>query len=141
MFNMETRYLSNVEVFLNFLADNFALTKYIVAYTKRYDICVNPFYRRVKAKADKAPKNLFTDLLGSGHKFKDLEEKWKKYVDITINYEPQAGDIVECFDYDEKDVTKREWRTTFKEGTKECFFDMNGKVNDRQIFVRKYIED
>ena len=91
--------VSNFEIFLNFLADNFALEKYIIAYTKRYNITYNPFHINVKRKAEKNPKGLFIDILGSGHSFKKLEQKWLEYIEDTINYVPQPNDYVYCSYY------------------------------------------
>lgn len=129
--------LSNMEVFMNFLADNEALIKYILAYTKRYNICYMPFYLTVNKKANKNPKGLFIDILGSGHSFKKLEKKWVEYVEKTINYIPQKGDKIYCSYFDEERCAKVYWITDFLEGTKECFTDMDGTINDTQTFVKK----
>ena len=129
--------LSNYEIFLNFLADNFSLAKYTIAYTKRYNICYNPFHLNISKKAEKNPKGLFTDILGSGHCFKKLEQKWLEYIEDTINYKPQTGDKVYCSYFDEENCVKVDWITDFLEGTKECFTDMGGNINDKQTFVKK----
>lgn len=129
--------LSNVEVFLNFLADNDMLSKYIVAFTKRYDICHTPFFVTIKRKANKNPKGLFTEILGSGHKFKDFEKKWIEYIADTIDYVPQCGDKVYCSYFDENTSTKTWWTTYFLQGTKDCFTDMGGVINDKQTFVKR----
>ena len=128
---------SNMDIFMNFLAENDALTKYIVAYTKRYNICYTPFYLNISKKAEKKPKGLFTDVLGSGHKFKKIEQKWLEYVERSIDYEPQKGDRVYCSYFDEERCAKVYWQTDFLEGTKECFTDMDGTINDAQTFVMK----
>lgn len=129
--------VSNFEIFLNFLADNFALEKYIIAYTKRYNITYNPFHINVKRKAEKNPKGLFIDILGSGHSFKKLEQKWLEYIEDTINYTPQCGDKVYCSYFDEERCAKVYWITDFLEGTRECFTDMGGTINDTQKFIKK----
>lgn len=129
--------MSNVDIFFNFLADNYMLSKYIVAFTKRYDLCRTSFYLTVKRKADKNPKGLFTDILGSGHKFKNLEDKWIEYIADTIDYIPQCGDKVCCSYFDETSYTKVEWITYFLQGTKDCFTDMGGVTNDKQTFVKR----
>lgn len=129
--------VSNFEVFLIFLADNFSLEKYIIAYTKRYNICYSPFHINVKQKAEKNPKGLFSEVLGSGHSFKKLEQKWFEYIENTINYKPQTGDRVYCCYFDEERCAKVYWQTDFLEGTKECFTDMGGNINDTQTFVKK----
>ena len=128
---------SNVDIFMNFLAENDALTKYIVAYTKRYNICYTPFYLTVNNKAEKNPKGLFTDILGSGHKFKKIEQKWLEYIEDTIDYTPQTGDKVYCSYFDEENCCKVYWETDFLEGTKDCFTDMGGTINDTQTFVKR----
>ena len=129
--------ISNFEIFLNFLADNFALAKYMIAYTKRYNICYNPFYINVRRKAEKNPKGLFSEVLGSGHSFKKLEQKWLEYIEETINYTPQSGDKVYCCYFDEERCSKVYWITDFLEGTKDCFTDISGTINDTQTFVKK----
>ena len=129
--------ISNFEIFLNFLADNFSLEKYIIAYTKRYNICNNPLHVYVKRKAEKSPKGLFSEVLGSGHRFKKLEQKWLEYIEDTINYKPQTGDKVYCSYFDEERCAKVYWITDFLEGTKESFTDMGGVINDTQTFVKK----
>jgi hypothetical protein len=129
--------LSNLDIFLNFLADNFYMEKYVVAYTKRYDICCNPFYRTVKRKAEKNPKGLFSEILGSGHSFKKIEQKWLEYVEDTINYVPQKGDKVYCSYFDEERCAKVYWVTNFLEGTKKSFTDIDGTINDTQTFIKK----
>ena len=129
--------LSNMEVFLNFLANNYALTKYITAYTKRYNICTTPFYIFVSSKANKNPKGLFRDILGSNNKFACLEAKWLDYVDNTIFYTPKEGDNVYCSYFDEDKCELCEWRATFKSGTKDSFVDTFGNKHNDQTFVMK----
>jgi hypothetical protein len=129
--------ISNFEIFLDFLGDNFCLTKYIVAYTKRYNNCHNPFYLNIKRKAEKNPKGLFTDILGTGHSFKKIEKKWLEYLNVTINYMPEKGDKVYCCYFDEERCAKVYWVTDFLEGTKDCFTSMDGTINDTQTFVKK----
>lgn len=136
---MEKKIMSdNMEIFVNFLADNFALTKYIIAYTKRYNICNNPFYINVSRKARRNPKGLFKDVLGSGAiRFKKLEEKWLEYVKNTIDYVPERGDVIYCSYFDEEKCERVEWLCQFDYGTKESFTDVSGHINDKQTFVRK----
>ncbi len=129
--------VSNFEIFLNFLADNFSLEKYIIAYSKRYNVSNYPFHINVKIKASKNPKGLFTEILGSGHCFKKLEHKWLEYIEDTINYIPQTGDKVYCSYFDEERCAKVYWITDFLEGTKDSFTDMGGVINDTQTFVKK----
>lgn len=131
---------NNMEIFVNFLANNYALSKYIVAYTKRYNICYNPFYLNVKKKAEKNPKGLFSEILGSGHSLKKIEQKWLEYMENTINYEPQANDYVVCSYFDEERFAPVYWVTQFASGTKEEFTDTEGKVHSDQTFVRKATE-
>lgn len=130
--------LSNFEIFIGFLAMRGKLTDIITAYTKRYDICANPFFRMVKNKANAHPKTLFNDVLGTHHKFKDLEEKWVKYVEDTIDYVPVMGDYVICQIYDEKADRIIEKMFRFIEGSKESFIDDNGITHNEQITIKKY---
>lgn len=129
--------VSNFEIFLIFLADNFSLEKYIIAYTKRYNICYNPLHINVKRKAEKNPKGLFSEVLGSGHSFKKLEQKWFEYIEDTINYVPQPNDYVYCSYYDKDRCASVYWVTQFASGTKEEFTDTAGKINDAQTFVKR----
>lgn len=128
---------NNMEIFVNFLANNHALAKYIVAYTKRYNICYNPFYLTVKRKADRNPKGLFSEILGSGHSLKKIEKKWLEYIEDTINYVPQPNDYVYCSYYDEDMCASVSWVTQFASGTKEEFTDTQGKINNAQTFVKR----
>lgn len=130
--------ISNLEVFFNFLADRFYLTDYIIAYTKRYNICLRPFYRTVNAQANRNPKGLFSDILGSGHKFKELEQRWIEYVDDTINYFPKENDKIYCAYLNEKTYDIVSWIDTFGSGTKEEYISkIDNKVHNEQTFVRK----
>lgn len=136
----KNKMISNVEIFFNFLAENYSLTDYIVAYMKHYNICNNPLYARVKSKANSSPKGLFKDILGSGHKFKELEKKWLEYVENSIDYIPERDDFVYCAFFDDKTCTLTEWISQFWEGTKEEFTDINGLVFNKQTFLRKATE-
>lgn len=132
--------ISNVEIFLDFLANNFSLEKYIVAYTKRYDVCHTPFLSRIRSKANSNPKGLFTDVLGNCHKFKELEKKWIEYVDNSINYVPAKGDFIYVSFYDEEHCCLTSWVDQFWEGTKERYTNVNGDVEDKHTFVRRATE-
>lgn len=134
----DKKMISNIEIFFDFLARNYMLSKYVVAFTKRYNMGHVPFYLTIKKKADSNPKGLFVDILGTGHKFKKLEKKWIEYADRTICYIPKKGDKVYCSCFAEETLAKVFWIATFCEGTKECFTDMSGKVHDSQTFVEKY---
>lgn len=129
--------ISNMEIFLNFLAENFSLTKYIIAYTKRYNICHTPFYTIVKSKAKTNPKGLFSDVLGSGHKFHKLEEKWIEYVENSINYIPEKGDYIYAAYFDETTCVLISWVSQFDNGDKKEYTDTNGNFHNKQTFVRK----
>lgn len=129
--------ISNLEIFFNFLANRFVLTDYILAYTKRYDVRTHPFYLKVNSKANKNPKRLFSDILGSGHNFKDLEKKWIEYVDASINYKPKKGDDIYCAYFDEKECELVSWIDVFASGTKENYVNKWGRTHDEQTFVCK----
>lgn len=127
--------VSNLDIFFNFLGKNFQLENYIKAYRKRYN-SMDSFLTIIGSKAKTKPNGLFKDILGTGHGFKKLEERWIEYVDKTINYTPKCGEKVYCC-YIDDECTKVEWLTEFLEGTKECFTDMGGNINNKQTFVSK----
>lgn len=136
----KNKMISNVEIFFNFLAENYSLIDYIIAYRKRYNICNTPLYTRVKTRANNNPKGLFKDILGSGHKFKELENKWLEYIENSIDYKPEQGDFVYCVFFDNKTCTLTKWISQFWGGTKEEFTDVNGNLSNKQTFLRKATE-
>lgn len=134
---MKKQMLSNVEVFFNFLAMNYSITEYIIAYRKRYDTRYKPLYPTIRIVANNKPKGLFEDVLGTVHKFKDLEKKWIKYVDDSICYKPKCGDFVYCSFLDDKTYDVVSCVCQFWEGNKEEFIDINGDTHNCHTFFRK----
>lgn len=128
---------SNIDIFFDFLAKNFSTTKYILAYQKRYDSCVLPMMQTLTAKANKKPKGMFTDILGSAHPFKVLENMWLDYVDKTINYEPKENDVVECVFFNENTYNRNSVTTIFKSGNKYEFTNISDEIYKDYILLKK----
>lgn len=128
---------SNIDIFFDFLAKNFSTTKYILAYQKRYDSCVLPMIQTLTAKANKKPKGMFSEILGSAHPFKALERMWLDYVDKTINYEPKENDVVECVFFNENTYERHSATTRFASGNKYEFTDIGGTTYKNHILLKK----
>lgn len=128
--------ISNLDIFFDFLGDNFLITDYLSACRKRYS-SMDSLFDILFLKCKTNPKGMFGEVLGKNHKFKKAEEKWIRCVDDTINYVPQCGDKVYCCTFDRENCERVCFRTHFLEGTKEKFTDMGGNTFENLAFIKK----